>query len=112
MPLSNRRRFLQISGFAGGFSLAGSLAQSDDRKPVDVTDPRRHPLLITEHPTIRSVRDAALQVLKPSQRDLEHGLALHQENVVFDSYGFAPQGRHWTATRSQSLPTKTHPSRN
>lgn len=34
--------------------------------------------------------DCALDILKPSKKDLEHGLALHKESIVFDSYGFSP----------------------
>ena len=36
-------------------------------------------------------RQVALSILKPSQRDLEYGLALHREALVFDSYGFSPR---------------------
>jgi membrane dipeptidase len=36
-------------------------------------------------------RQAALAVLQPSARDLEHGLRLHAESLVFESYGFAPR---------------------
>ena len=34
----------------------------------------------------------ALDVLRPSQKDLEHGLELHRNSFVFDSYGFMPTG--------------------
>lgn len=34
--------------------------------------------------------DCAFDILKPSKKDLEHGLALHKESIVFDSYGFSP----------------------
>ncbi len=40
---------------------------------------------------IDEARKQALAVLKPSQRDLEHGLELHRDSIVFDSYGFAPR---------------------
>ena len=40
---------------------------------------------------IEGAKQAALDVLKPSQRDLEHGLELHANSVVFDCYGFAPR---------------------
>ena len=36
-------------------------------------------------------RQVALETLKPSQRDLEHGLELHGESLVFDAYGFSPR---------------------
>ena len=40
---------------------------------------------------IESDRQLALQLLKPSARDLEYGSRLHQEALVFDAYGFAPR---------------------
>src|SRR5262245_46469657 len=42
------------------------------------------------YPAIEQARDAALAVLKPKQKDLEHGLALHASSIVFDVYGFSP----------------------
>ena len=39
---------------------------------------------------IQTAQEAALNVLKPSRSDLEHGLALHEDLVVIDTYGFAP----------------------
>ena len=36
-------------------------------------------------------RQAALDILKPSQRDLDYGLRLHRESLVFDAYGFSPR---------------------
>lgn len=41
---------------------------------------------------IEEARRAALDVLKPSQRNLEHGLELHAQSLVFESYGFSPSG--------------------
>ncbi len=43
------------------------------------------------NPTIQKSRDAALAILKPSPKELERGLRLHAESVVFDSYGFSPR---------------------
>lgn len=40
---------------------------------------------------IRTVREAALAVLKPSERDLQHGLELHANSLVVESYGFSPR---------------------
>ena len=37
-------------------------------------------------------RQLALDILRPSQRDLEHGLELHKNSFVFDAYGFMPKG--------------------
>lgn len=33
----------------------------------------------------------ALEILKPTAKDLEHGLELHRNSLVFDAYGFAPR---------------------
>ena len=40
---------------------------------------------------IQEAREAALSILLPSRRELEHGLELHRESVVIDAYGFAPR---------------------
>ena len=36
-------------------------------------------------------RQLAIDILRPSQRDLEHGLELHKNSFVFDAYGFMPR---------------------
>ena len=36
-------------------------------------------------PIARVARQQALEVLKPSKRDLEHGLELHKNSIVFDA---------------------------
>jgi membrane dipeptidase len=40
---------------------------------------------------IEHARQAALDVLKPSKRDLQHGLELHANSIVIDAYGFSPR---------------------
>lgn len=45
----------------------------------------------TENPVINKARDVALSILKPSAQQREHGLRLHEEALVFESYGFAPR---------------------
>lgn len=40
---------------------------------------------------IKQCREIALKILKPSRLQLEHGLELHRNSVVFDAYGFMPQ---------------------
>ena len=40
---------------------------------------------------IAEARQAALARLRPSTKDLEHGLQLHTDAVVVDAYGFAPR---------------------
>jgi len=39
---------------------------------------------------METARQAALAVLKPSSKDLDHGLQLHADAVVCDAYGFGP----------------------
>ncbi|MGI6083248.1 MAG: dipeptidase [Limnochordia bacterium] len=41
--------------------------------------------------TIERARQAALDILQPSKKDLEHGLELHKNSLVWDAYGFAPR---------------------
>ncbi len=43
------------------------------------------------NPDIQKAREAAMAVLKPSAKDLQHGLELHADSLVFDSYGFSPR---------------------
>jgi membrane dipeptidase len=42
-------------------------------------------------PAMRQAREAGLNALKPTARELEHGLKLHAESLVFDAYAFAPR---------------------
>lgn len=37
-------------------------------------------------------RKIGLEILKPSESELQHGLELHQQSLVWDAYGFAPTG--------------------
>ncbi|MSV29572.1 MAG: dipeptidase [Bryobacterales bacterium] len=39
---------------------------------------------------IERPRQAAIETLKPSRKDLEHGLELHSNSLVVESYGFSP----------------------
>jgi len=40
---------------------------------------------------IEKARQAALDLLKPSQEDLEHGLELHRDSLVVESYALPPR---------------------
>jgi len=40
---------------------------------------------------IEEAKQAALDALKPNQKDLEHGLELHANSIVCESYGFTPR---------------------
>ncbi|MEZ6044443.1 MAG: membrane dipeptidase [Planctomycetaceae bacterium] len=43
------------------------------------------------NPQIQHAREVALNMLKPSAAELEKGLKLHAESIVFDSYAFSPR---------------------
>jgi membrane dipeptidase len=36
-------------------------------------------------------REVALKILKPTKKDLEHGMELHKNSVVVETYGFMPR---------------------
>jgi membrane dipeptidase len=82
-----RRSFLKLStalsvaATAGGWSILSRPARAAARDE----------LLAPTNEKIQKARQAALQILQPSARDLEHGLALHADSLVFDFYGFAPR---------------------
>lgn len=85
--MATRRRFL--GGVVAGSGMAvgaaaqvarGQVARGQVAKDGPATNAK-----------IRASREAALAVLKPSQRDLEHGLELHREALVVESYGFSPR---------------------
>jgi membrane dipeptidase len=40
---------------------------------------------------VEKAREVGLAVLQPSQKDLDHGLELHSNSLVFESYGFSPR---------------------
>ena len=92
-----RRSFLRATTVGGTGLLATATsarpAASQETKPAESEPFRvdRHPLLVTQNPKIIAGRDAALAVLKPTRAELDRGLTLHHDSVVFDTYGFAPR---------------------
>ena len=40
---------------------------------------------------IKTCYETALKILNPTKSQLEHGLELHRESLVFDTYGFMPR---------------------
>lgn len=46
---------------------------------------------ITGNPSIDKPRQIALDLLKPTQAQIEHAWELHFSSLVFESYGFAPR---------------------
>jgi membrane dipeptidase len=50
------------------------------------------PQLAPPNEVIERSRATALRLLAPSDRDLQHGLELHADSLVVESYGFMPRG--------------------
>lgn len=79
-----RRSFLKsiatlpLLGAAGAFNI--STRAADGKLPF-----------ATDNERISKLREIGLSILKPTPRQLEHGLRLHAESLVFESYGFAPR---------------------
>lgn len=86
----SRRELLQ---YAAGAGLLPALAIGADSpgKDAEPEDPKRIAAKIAANETIQLARQAALDILKPKPKDLENGIALHSQSVVFDGYGFAPR---------------------
>lgn len=86
-----RRNFLVASAAAlaaTGVSTASAAEETPRSEPFRLD---RDPLLSSSHPTITKARDLGLEILKPSQAELQRGLELHRASLVFDAYGFAPR---------------------
>ena len=83
----DRRRFLTTSL---GSAAVGALAGAARAEPA-----AEHNAAVCsswrDNQTIVRPRQIALDILKPTAAELEHGLELHAESVVFDAYGFAPR---------------------
>jgi membrane dipeptidase len=81
---TNRRDFLHASL---GLSLAGAAAALAQQPGA----PSKPNSSWENNEVIQEARQVALDILKPSKKELEHGLELHAQSVVFDVYGFAPR---------------------
>ena len=82
---SSRRRFLKTSATLAVAAGMGGRPSRGGELGVDAG------LFATDNEKIREARRVALAILKPSERDLERGLELHADALVFESYGFAPR---------------------
>ena len=78
-----RRNFLSQSLTAAALPLvAPAVARS--ASSATTADP------LETNEKIAADRRAGLDLLKPSKKDLEHGMELHRQSVVLDVYGFGP----------------------
>jgi membrane dipeptidase len=77
-PSLTRRSFLQSTvATVGALAATPAFSGQEPRKPFNRQ--------------IEHAREVASSILKPTPQQLEHGLRLHRESVVFDAYGFAPR---------------------
>ena len=88
----DRRQFLKAS--AGVPIVTGMAAQAGSSPLVSAIsqedDPERKKR-IEANQQIQKARQIALNILKPSSKELEHGLELHANSLVVESYGFSPR---------------------
>lgn len=85
----NRRAALKLGGLclggAWGFGGRGWAEESNaEAGSVDALTARLNP-------AVQQNREVALSLLKPTAKQLEHGLRLHAESLVFDAYAFSPR---------------------
>ncbi len=77
----DRRTFLQSTTALSAVAVhaAANSAQAEEG-PASVSD-------LTErlNPKIQQSREVALNILKPTAKQMEHGMRLHAGSVVFDS---------------------------
>lgn len=84
-PITDRRSFL-------GTLLAASTAASLPAADQDGNSSTAEILAAArQNDVIHRAREIAADILKPSPRELEHGMELHASSLVFDTYGFAPR---------------------
>jgi membrane dipeptidase len=81
-----RRQFLQQSAFTTALA-----TQFNSSFAVTPRDDNVATLTANLNPRIQHARDVALNILKPSDSELQRGLQLHAESIVFDSYSFSPR---------------------
>jgi membrane dipeptidase len=99
---SKRRDFLKYTGLAGltlaSNSVLGGLAtESDDpirlnQKAFYGQDSLQKQFRINDQ--IKADFEMAKNILKPTQKQLEHGLELHKNSLVIDAYGFMPRAAY------------------
>ena len=99
---SKRRDFLKYTGMAGlslaSNSVLGRLAtDSDDsinlnQKAFFSQDSLQKQFRINDQ--IKADFEMAKNILKPTQKQLEHGLELHKNSLVIDAYGFMPRAAY------------------
>ncbi len=82
----HRRGFLTTSAALAMAGTTGQVQAGTENVASSSAIGHREP-----DPKISRARDVALGLIKPTRKELEHGLRLHAESLVFDAYGFAPR---------------------
>ncbi|WP_417731611.1 dipeptidase [Rosistilla oblonga] len=80
----------QLLGSLGTAALLTAGLRNTALSADDASDPVAE-LSTRLNPSIQAAREAGLKILKPSPAELDRGLRLHAESIVFDSYGFSPR---------------------
>ncbi len=99
---SKRRDFLKYSGLAGlslaSNSVLGGLGSELgdpsklNQKAFFSQDSLQKQFRINDQ--IKADFEMAKNILKPTQKQLEHGLELHKNSLVIDAYGFMPRAAY------------------
>jgi membrane dipeptidase len=85
---SSRRALLKATALSAAALSFKNVSAATQTKTVDA---QRLDELIQGNQTIARAKQIALDILKPSQKQIEHGLKLHSESLVFDGYAFSPR---------------------
>lgn len=96
----DRREFLKntslaVMGIAGAnfvgnsVSKEGIIGQLERRTTMEFSGTVQQRFVMNSQ--IKKAREVALKILKPTKKQLEHGLELHRNSLVFDTYGFMPR---------------------
>jgi len=88
----DRRQFARSVAGVSALPLASAIAFSQD---ADNSDSRNSGSVASLNerlnPKIQASREIAIAALMPSVAEMDRGLKLHAESIVFDSYGFGPR---------------------
>jgi membrane dipeptidase len=85
---NSRRALLKVTALSAA---ALSFTNASVALQTKIGDFQRLDELIHGNQTIGRAKQIALDILKPSQKHIEHGLKLHSESLVFDGYAFSPR---------------------
>ena len=96
---NKRRAFLKLTGLTGLTVAGGGIFKGLASAPgtynglgldqLSLLAPPRQSFQMNEQ--IKAAYEVALNILKPTKKQLEHGLKLHRDSLVIDTYGFMPR---------------------